>query len=268
MLKKFFWFHSQSLSDKKLPLWRAGRCWFHFKNSKIFSLEWYFWKRSINPALIFTIGGEEDYQLKLHFSIPFLFSVWIGFENFLPEKWFKDWQFWGVYGRDIGIKFHSSNIWIYLFHNDLEVHFPKNLDITGINFHLSRKIGMLISIDLADLILGREKYRSWNLITRDCDIDLPEGSYPVSITLFNSVWDRPRWITRSKIRARIESEKGIPAHAGKGENSYDLDDSIIYSWTLPVESFNDAIEKCRSGILRDRARYGNPSLINAKMEST
>jgi hypothetical protein len=56
-----------------------------------------------------------------------------------------------------------------------------------------------------------------------------------------------------------------PMHAGKGENSYDLDDDGIFGMGVPCETVEEAIKGYQEAVDRNRKKYGFPSHISEKM---
>lgn len=55
--------------------------------------------------------------------------------------------------------------------------------------------------------------------------------------------------------------KNPPMHAGKGENSWDLDDDGIMGCSALVETLQEAIKDYQERVYRDRKKYGMPDVI-------
>lgn len=117
-----------------------------------------------------------------------------------------------------------------------------------------------------DSLCGRWDYKNVVLSTEARAIELPEGSYAAEISMEAPTWTRRRrlfrWWVRRVSRATIEV-KDPPMFAGKGENSYDLDDDCIYSMSCPAESVDEAVQKYRDAVLKSRKKYGNPVTLKA-----
>jgi hypothetical protein len=261
------WGHWQNLTDslgktkRRSGFWH-GRAWLHLWSKQI-GLEWLFFRRTISFGLTVRIGGQDYDQLVFHLGLPYLCSIYLSFMNFLPRRWFQDWRYWGVWGRETGIDVHNRMLWLSVFHNDDECRFAKGPDIPGLCIHLSDG-GFMISFDPADFLLGRQKYSDRTIQTVETMLALPESEYPVKVRLFESSWKRPRWpFVKRILRAEVEEAtgKGIPSHAGKGENSWDMDDDYTYSITLQASSVEEALQLAANGILRSREKYGLPTCL-------
>jgi hypothetical protein len=236
MKENKFWFHWQNLNEdrsgRKHSPFRHGRCWWHFGYNKSICFSWQLGK--IRFGLGATYGGDED-ELTIQFEIPFI-SLFLLFENFIKnlrrgeEKHTGLSIFCGYISIDIG--------------QDQMSYSPK------------RDKFRHIMINLPDLFLGRSKYSKQDLQKESVQIPMPEGSYPATVTLFESTWKRPRFPLKKKmVRAEIEIENGIPV-PGKGENSWDCGEDAVYSLTAPVSSFEAAIAETVKTCLRDRRKYG------------
>ncbi len=258
------WGHSQKLTDDfdnkpKGPMWKHGRAWLHIEN-KCIGLEWHLLKRNGDFSTTIRVGGEENNQLSFHLELPFLFSLFLSFERLLPSQWFKDWRYWGVFGRETGIRFFGGSIWLSVWHNDDS---PRFLDIKkdGLSIWHERH-GFMFVFNVTDFFIGRPK-RSRVILSANLPafVKLPEGNYPVKVTLERYYWKRPRWpVTKTELIADVDcGEKGIPAHAGKGENSWDLDDDSVFSMSCLASTVEEAAQKVRDSILADRKKYGSPS---------
>lgn len=246
------WITTQNLSHGKKPTILEGRGWFHsyeerFQHPLEVSLEWLFFSRKIIPGISITVGGDGTDKLKLHLAIPFLCSLWLGF-NFHAPKWFPVAGWWG--GINTGISFHDGYINISIWYDE----------------GITEPTGYHRMIEPASILFGKMLYSRTLIEKTEADITLPEGSYPVIATLNVDSWKRPRLPFVKKMRrVNIKSKTGILAHAGKGENSWDLDDDYVYDVTTPANTIQEGLDKARDSIMKDRQRYGWPSSI--KMET-
>ncbi len=232
------WIGWQNLSEGKRPHWREGRAWFHYDQERFTArLEW-----AVGTHSAFTVGfrvGGKDY-LSFYIRVPYLLwlSFHIGghlFRRLSPKSWD---------GRDTSLSIHDGCVWFCLWHDE----------------GIGNPRGFRCSLDFVDLLLGRAKFLKREVEATDAIVVLPERSYPVRVVLHEDTWKRSRWPWAKRImRATVESEKGIPSHAGKGENAWDLDDDALFGMTMPAESIQEAVGHVAESILRDRERYGMPS---------
>lgn len=115
--------------------------------------------------------------------------------------------------------------------------------------------------DLADFLLGREKYSETKGETEEILIPMPEGNYPAKLTFVQRCWKRPRWWkTRTRTDADVEMIEPIPI-PGKGENSYDLDDDALYGVNCVASTIDEAIMQVQESAYRNRHRYGGENWI-------
>lgn len=114
------------------------------------------------------------------------------------------------------------------------------------------------SIDLADLFLGKNRYREWKRTDIvPISIPLPEGVYPAVARQERRSWKRPRWPrTLRRTSWYIDVPNGLPI-PGKGENSYDLDDDGIYDFGGDG-SLEKAIGRIVGEVLELRKERGGP----------
>lgn len=258
--EKLLHWSTQNLSDDKYPLWRHGRGWLYFNDRCVFSTEWNPGNRHFCMLHLDWGGGDTERNLSLSFGFPFVGFYHFSLEGFLPE-----WAIDGYYvdstvrpgtkfkmpiKRQIGLSIHDGTIWFSLWENQME-HRHDQPWWWSFNFNP------------ANFFLGRYKYSDVELSTTPATVELPEGSYPVNVTLFESTWKRQRWPwPRKMVRARVDcGEQGIPSHAGKGENSWDLEDDLTYSLTCPETTVEGAVQRLTASILRGRERHGEPTTL-------
>lgn len=111
-----------------------------------------------------------------------------------------------------------------------------------------------------DTLFGNTKHHEEVLEEADVTIPLPEGDYQAHIQLQRRWWTRPRWPFRlhEGRYANIDIIGNPPMFAGKGENSWDLDDDAIYGMSTPANTFEEAVDVYRRAVLDNRKRYGMP----------
>jgi len=90
---------------------------------------------------------------------------------------------------------------------------------------------------------------------------LPEGSYPVSVTLERVLVHRARFPRLTAEEHRTAKVKLIltpgargPMVPGKGENGYDLDPDCVYEMSLPARSVAEAVGGYVTAVMRSRER--------------
>jgi len=253
------------------PMWKYGRLWIRFSEN------WWTkvcivigWKFEPQWCLLMLDlgGGDSNKDIGFSIGIPLIGHFYITFERLLP-KWLQPTKRTHKYGyigekfqrldemwdmpmeRQIGVRVFDQAIWISLWDDPMEW---SNKDPWWWEF----------TIKPLDILFGRSKYSSIDLnVHNNVAVHLPEAIYPVKVHVFESTWKRPRWpIAKKMIRCRVEpidQKHGIPSHAGKGENSWDMDDDATFSMTVPVSSAREAITHFEKSILDDRERYGWPS---------
>lgn len=245
--------YSQNLSD---AMWKHGRAWLTIERWQ-FRAEWLTLKRAHFAGLTITFGCRDD-QGQLFIGIPRLLCLWLSFGDVLPRRWFANWRYWDGFGRKTGIEIFEGtvrfSVWLIYNHDYKRTHIP------GVGLHYC-KHGFEITFNPADFFLGNKKYTERDISIAPATVALPEGEYPVTVRMFESTWKRPRWPKIIRIiRADVNSEKGIPSHAGKGECEWDLDDDALFGMTCRASTAEEAVRKVSESILRDRAKYGMPSL--------
>lgn len=266
--EKAVWLHTIREHEKgdKKSAWRYWRNWLHLW-TKTISWEVLLFPRRASCAveLEFNAYGEKDVQF--HLALPFVLTIFLGFSGFIPTKILPHYMVKGFKSyhphkgmiehapfrmpipRSLGFRIFDNALWVSIWEDDTD---------SSHNKWWSRFV-----IRPDRILLGREKYSEVELSTTPATVELPEGAYPVTVTLFESTWKRARWPwPRKMIRARVDcGEQGIPGHAGKGENSWDLEDDSTYAMTCPETSVEDAVKRLTNSILSDRARYGEPTTL-------
>lgn len=258
--EKFLRWSTQNLSDGKYPLWKHGRGWLWLNGRCVFSVEWKPGDRYFCTLHLDWGGGDSDRDLGFCFGFPFVGFYYFRLDDFLPEwaidgRWVDSTHFPGKrfkvgIKRKIGISISDGTIYFSLWENTHEwrKNQPKWWDF---------------SFNPANFFLGRPTYSQIDGQPVEATVTLPEGSYPVTVTLFESRWKRPRWPwERKMIRAEVNcGERGIPSHAGKGDNGWDMDDDATFGMTCPETTVAGAVKRLEASILRDRERYGNPDRL-------
>lgn len=226
-------------------LWARG--WIFLGQKLKFFAEIALGRRSTSSGIYIALANQEE-DVKIHFGIVTVLSIWFGMERILPG-WLRRRIEHEYHGRETGIMLSGDFLSLRIWHSE----------------GLYQPSGIFWSCFLLNKLLGRAEYSRRDIQTTKAYVWLPERPYPVHVTMHEDTWKRPRWPRPMKImRASIEcGQEGIPAHAGKGENSWDLDDDSVFSMTCRAETVRDAIEVLKGDIMRDRKRYGWPKLETA-----
>jgi hypothetical protein len=211
-----------------------GRTWLHTETN-CYQVAWHFFTRRPSLTLGFSSGASSDEAICLNIGIPFLGSFY-----FLVQR--ADWvkklpgigSDWNNGEREIGFTWSDDYLFLYLWSD------PDHTKLWS----------------PAHFFLGRPKYSQVELEAGAVDVVLPDRTYPATYQLFESIWKRPRWPWSKRIlRGEIEVAGGIPV-PGKGENSWDLDDTTIDSMTCPATTKEELAQAFATAVLRKRAKYG------------
>lgn len=251
------WLSWQNLTSKK-PLVFYGRAWLHL-DRRCVRAEWKLF--SGWPMLHVTLGGgDAAREISIAFSMPLLGFFFMAFDGFIPEKYFphkmvdsydrvgEKWRM--PQERVIGFSIVDGYVFVSLWENPNE-------------WNRSDPWWWKFSINPVDKIFGHEKYTQREISASEQVIELPEASYAARVKMLECTWKRPRWpFAKTMIRAEIEPVQPIPAHAGKGENSYDLDDDFSCGMTCPASTPSQAARIYADSIMRSRKKYGLPSILD------
>lgn len=275
-------YHDQNLSDGKLPIWRYGRCWWYITSND--EKKWYhgagaraswmlFMKDSF--ALSIRILDDDGDDITLHIGIPYIVSLWFGFErlpllNKIPYTWRRNW------GYETSIKFHDGSLWIHILHDDMwgtrHPHWkwmPSWIHVSlSAGYKEYKGVGFYVSFDFDRLIFGKYERTEENIgerIIAEIPIE-PDNSLGLHYFANFQKKREVRWRSHFPWRRKITTLWGIstenpPLHAGKGENSYDLDDDGILGTSSIAETLDGAIEDYVRRCQEDRKRYGMPSVV-------
>lgn len=110
-----YWIHSQNLTPNNRGwLFSHGRAWIHRRTGHrdLFHCEWMFGKYARGFGATITLGyGDGEDGLMLHLCLPWIFSVYLCFENIFSCA-----------EREFGVAIHNCALWIYLFNKCNESH--------------------------------------------------------------------------------------------------------------------------------------------------
>lgn len=181
---------------------------------------------------------ERDHMFYL--NIPALFNIWLRIPMSCKraEKLKYECKGWEV-------RFHSGSAWFTIGHNDS-------------SWSSKQKWWKSFNINFADIVLGKFTSKKGEVVGMSTWLPLPEKNYPVDIELYDMTCGHKRWFKRTTKRACVTIQEGVqgPLEPGKGENSWDIDDSDTSSWSFQANSFEEAIGHVVSDVLEGRARRG------------
>jgi hypothetical protein len=240
---------SRPYTSGRMSIWKLNG------GNTLLSGEWNLGRAAWHGGIGVHLCREDHPDIQIRFGLPFLFFVYLSFGHFptwLRNRIVHEWS-----GRDteISLSFLEGigNPWVFMHLWYAE----------GISSHS----GFSKCFSLTDVIFGSAKHSSIERSKHVGFVRLPEQTYQVEVTLTTDTWKRPRWPWPAVIdRAHIDCGKdGIPDHAGKGENDYDLDDDSVFSSTAPVtkglidiSQVEEACQALAKSIIRNRQRYGQP----------
>lgn len=192
------------------------------------------------------LGADE---LRVRFALPFIGQVFLSaaragwLVRATGQEYVIGRSGWGDCERSLGVNWHGS---------DLTISLGGNTDVHWGTWRYRY-------IDLKDALLGRATYSRSAGEKHTAVLAMPEGDYPVSVELYTATWRRPRWPWPASIRrADIEvlNKGGIP-FPGKGESEYDIGDDAAFEMTCPAATVEEAVERLRASVMRDREKYGS-----------
>lgn len=238
-------FHYQDLNNTRPKKLLYGRCWLGD-----FAVEW-----AIPGIGSFHLGIElgtgEGTAIGLMIA-PWLFFLHLNYSNWKiyqairdavkrPDETYGD-------GREIGIAIVEEYIWVDLWKDPM---MSKSVDPWW--WH--------ISINLADILLGKVRYEKVAVDAGECEIDMPEGRYPATFKLVHQTWRRPRWpFVRRQKSVWFEIPYGLPFE-GKGENSWDIGMDATFGTGQPYdgEHIHTLCDRVALSNLEERQKHGRLS---------
>jgi len=289
-------YHSQNLNEKKHERYgwmlRHGRAWLDVGSAKL-HWEWSLFRRGSFGFALDLAGHQDDEAVGGHVALGPLFAFYWGFgwprlRSFMeritsrekapreldqcricrharnghvehPYKGephvFEPRTFWMSNGREIGVSFHDGTLWINLWNDPME-------------WHSADPKWWHVSINLADLVLGRPTHTEMIFDKQHVQVPMPEGGYWATVTMKEETWKRPRWRKRVVNRAHIEMDEGQGiAFPGKGENAWDCGEDESHGLCCPAETVVDGICAMTKSCMRDRVRHGGHGWVPEKLRA-
>lgn len=215
-----------------------GRAWIHKSEGRFSAkVEWNF--KSSFCFIGLSVGGDEN-DLGFHVALPPV-AIWVSVAGIVPRRWVKNLDWWyRPWPKEVDLTVYAGSLWWKLWRSESD--------------WMDDATGWEGNFNFVDFFLGRDKCRHETLYEIDeMEVRLKDGDYPVSIRIFRSYWDRPRWLTRSIVRATVTSldESGVPT----GDEKFGSDNNTISS-TFPASTIREAVEKFCEDIEIARQRYG------------
>jgi len=195
------------------------------------------------------------------------YGLWLTWK--LPWSWTKRVPFWPYGDRTTGWRWSSGTASLQFCHDPMGDHYfnqgwkrwfsPGHREIKVWDVHW---------------ITGRDKYQKISE-TEKHRILVPVGEWPGDEYPYDVHIESVSWTNRFRTKRRRHWEftavDGVAYNqrAGKGENSWDLDDDGIYGCSFDIDALDaksrsgradmiDLVEAMKQRILADRRRYGRP----------
>jgi hypothetical protein len=226
---------------------RGWRFWWHFGASarRCVGVEAYWWSRSCHAQ-----ASVDDEGWRVSFALPPI-AIYLRLENFplwRPMKlhiftWENNREVWLADQRECRIAVHDWKLWPVPWGKSMEWCKRDPWWVRGITIEPAK-------------LLGRWEASHEDLAKVPVSIPMPEGLYHGVATVQRWVRGRRYWFKRRTQEVWLDIPGGIP-HAGKGENAWDCGDDGLFG--CGGSSINDAIQRARDSVLRDRKRYGHAS---------
>lgn len=245
----------------------------------------FFWFNNHNKSISFEVSRNLHFGFsisadggdrKVKFHWWFLFSFWLSFRNFLPEKWFpkeynsyaKKWLHSAE--RELSLCIHGGQLWWNVWTSPMEWSSKTPKWRRG-NFNFRQ------------FILGKTNYSTKELEYKDFILPYYEGNYKIRVIKSNAKWTMRRrlfWFLdistdRYEVKAGYIKDgewKDVPIpHEGKGENSWDCDEDATYSISFGIK--NKLLRNCTDvalefwkSTMKDRIRYGGTTWLPQKFK--
>lgn len=212
-------------------------------------------------------GSDEHREARFYFGLLW-FRFCISFMKFLPDRWAIGW-----YKRIKsinGMKFYDDksinprwqadaegrSFGTYLFEDHLVVRW---------NSPMNHDRGFYWSCFPSNKILGYWKTKEFNKLSfKDIPCPLPEHTYYVYVRLFTRRVYRERtpfWFKDIDLAEVICMDPRGIVVPGKGENSWDQDDTFYKSSTVDAIGVDEAVRNFMKEINDRRRKYGNGSAM-------
>lgn len=236
------------------------RFWLHIGEQASIVLEWGRVRGSRWADI--RIGGHEGTAVGISGGLGW--GCWLTFE--MPYKWAR-WIRLPYSTREIGLNYYGGYGRLMFWHDPMGTHWFSGGKPNAIKRTLAN--GDLKVWDNA-WILGREKYAQVSA-SEPRRILVPINEWPGDEWPYDVHIETVSWTNRFRTKRRtyweFKAVDGVSYNqrAGKGENSWDLDDDGIYgcSFEYTGQELPQLVEEVKQRIFKDRRRYGQPSAARA-----
>jgi hypothetical protein len=228
-------FHSQNLTDDRLPLWRDGRAWLGNWGVQWGIFRWHSWF-SIQASK----GGYEGNRLAAHVAVPW-------FHLFVH--------------RSCARRFRDSQWGAYWYHGSLALLLGASEDRDWKGWRGWHKRPVYLPVK--HWVTGKPVCETVKGEPIDVLVPMPEGCYPAVVTPETRTWTYRfgYQVSRTDYWLEVTHRGGIP-HAGKGENSYDCGDDGLCG--IGGDSVEHVIGRAVARVLKSRRRYGNAGCLRSR----
>lgn len=220
-------YHSQNLTDGRLPTWRHGRAWWGPWHAE--------WLVFMRPGLAVGIekGGYDNNRIQAHLSL-FLFTIYLS-RSF--RRCFED--------RELSVSWHDGSLWLKLWCDD-EYHSRRPWHRNTVCLHV------------VQWFTGRPRCETVEGEYVPCVVPMPEGAYRARAKPETRTWTYRFGVKRVRESwwLDVEDRGGIPFQ-GKGENSWDCGDDGLCG--IGGDTLEKAIGNAVASALKSRRRYGHTS---------
>lgn len=241
----------------KGSLLRAGRAWFHTKGHgrDLVHVQWILLKHKASWGFgVDWFDGDDQRDVSLSIRSPLL-TFYFVLENIIPKRFASKhtWQ------HATGISWCEKSIMVQVWHSGADCY-----TCDGYRGSPKRWLGWLEVISPADVLMGRRDYQEETISTHDAALQMPEGAYPVKISMQKWIWTRRRWPFKLwpliKLGTHIEAPNGVPV-PGKGENSWDCGEDAIFSTGSSSTTVAGALASLYKSVMDTRERYGGRNWV-------
>lgn len=241
----------RGMINKQGIVWFGGSAW-----SNAPAVHWQFVVPDRHPGFAIRLDHDDE-PLHLHLGVG-LFTLFAG----IDARWAKKLRDYFCViekqrgekinrhytEREISVRFHNKSVWwtIWMPPDESSSRDPR------------WRRGAWHPLDT---LLGCGRYEDGEILkTERVMIPLHEGQYPATVQLQRRYWRRARWPwpIHTYTSAEITLDKDAPEFAGKGEESWQMEDDAISRMSTIARTVGEAIGEYVGAVLRNRERYGMP----------
>lgn len=244
-------------------------------------VEWSLFDRHASPAASYSFHGE-DFNIMLYFSFWFIGSIWFHVKEDRMTRWMRSHLHPTNYGYQTGFETYKGTVALKFIYSEMWgsgpdikvkwlprwIHIWRDSSYSNYDMH-----GLRCSADFDYAFWGSyERDEEFIQVITHIDIPIePDNSYGLS---YYGTWTEKveiRWrgnFPQMKKRNHLWeiSSNAPPMRAGKGENSWDLDDDGTFGTAFNVETLPEAITEYMRRCYHDRIKYGMPGWWHKEKE--